>query len=247
MRDSQAFFGGKAESYRTSATHGAQADLARMLAWTRPARGARALDVATGGGHTALALAQASVSTVATDVTREMLHAVARSARERGLEVARAACEAARLPFRAGSFDLVTSRIAPHHFRDLDAFARESARVLRPGGALYVYDLTTPEDSLLAARIDAIERARDASHVASRPPSAWRRALAGAGFAVERIETSASVIPVGPWIARAELPAERERELWRLLRETPPEKLGGFGLVDADSLRLLRVEILARR
>lgn len=247
VRESQAFFAGKAEAYRTSASHANRADLDRMLAWLSPGRGARALDVATGGGHTAIALAEAGCRTIATDVTREMLGSVEKTARERGARVERVAAEAGALPVTSGALDVVASRIAPHHFPDLAAFARESARVLAPGGALYVFDLTTPEPREAGAIIDAIERLRDPSHASSHPPSTWRRVVEAAGFAIERLETRASEMDLEPWLARAEMTREREREARRLLAENPPEGLGGYGVVAPGRMRVLRVEILARK
>lgn len=247
VRESQAFFAGKAEAYRTSASHASRADLDRMIAWLAPRRGARALDVATGGGHTAIALAEAGCRAIATDITRSMLEGVGRTASERGLRVERVAAEAGALPVKSGAFDVVASRIAPHHFPDLAAFVRESARVLAPGGALYAFDLTTPEPRQAAALIDAIERLRDPSHASSHPPSAWRRVVEAAGLVIERLETRASDMDLEPWLARAEMTREREREVRRLLAENPPEGLGGYGIVAPGRMRVLRVEILARK
>ena len=54
-------------------------------------------------------------------------------------------CEAEQLPLVDRSVDVVTSFNAVHHF-DLERFAREVARVLRPGGHLFVYT-RTPEQN----------------------------------------------------------------------------------------------------
>src|SRR5215470_10896448 len=48
-------FGGSAAAYVTSPGHAAGDDLDTLVAWGRALAPARALDVATGGGHTALA------------------------------------------------------------------------------------------------------------------------------------------------------------------------------------------------
>src|SRR5690606_39820909 len=50
------------------------------------------------------------------------------------------------LPFADGSFDLVTCRIAPHHFADVQRAVHEVARVLRPGGLFLLIDSVAPED-----------------------------------------------------------------------------------------------------
>src|SRR5579885_2851927 len=137
LRESQKFFGDKADAYRQSKTHGNRADLDRMLALVRPRAGERpaelearpheplrglvALDVATGGGHTARALAEAGATAIALDATRSMLV---------GLGLPSIVCDAQRLPIAPSSVGIVASRIAPHHFPDLAAFVREAARVL---------------------------------------------------------------------------------------------------------------------
>ena len=239
LREAQAFFGSRAEAYRASRSHANRDDLDRMLRWLAPRSGAHALDVATGGGHTARALQEAGCAVLALDATAEML---------RGLPgLARVAGDAQRLPVRDASLDVVTSRIAPHHFPDLAAFCREAARVLRPGGALYVFDLTSPAGPEAARLVNHLERLRDPSHVWSHAPAAWRAALEGAGLRVERFDETASTFPLEPWLARAAMPPARESEARRILREHPAATLGGYGLVDEATMRVLRVELLARR
>jgi len=235
MREAQAYFGDKVDAYRQSPSHANRQELARMLAWLAPRAGERALDVATGGGHTALALAEAGCRAVATDATPAMV-------RDHP-PLPRLVCDAERLPFRRGAFTIVTSRIAPHHFPDLALFAQEAARVLASGGRLYVFDLTTPDSHEVARTIDHIERLRDPSHGHSWSVAEWRAALAKAGLVVERLEATASTFPLEPWIARARMPPEREAELRRILGER--RDLGGYGVTEDGLMRVLRVELLA--
>lgn len=245
LREAQAFFGEKAEAYRKSPSHANAQELAGMLDLLQPAPGARALDVATGGGHTAVALARAGCRVVATDATPPMLAAAVRGAGEEGVPLAGlVTADAQRMPLRDGAFDIVASRIAPHHFPDLPRFVREARRVLRPGGALYVFDLTSPEDARKAAVVNRIETLRDPSHVWSHAPSTWRGALDAAGLAVERLATAASEFDVEPWIARARMTPTAEAELRGILREA--RDLDGYGLRSPGRMQVLRVEILAR-
>jgi protein-L-isoaspartate O-methyltransferase len=60
------YFGQRATDYRLSSTHGDPVDLERMINLIKPAPGATALDVATGGGHTAIALAKCVNQVLAT-------------------------------------------------------------------------------------------------------------------------------------------------------------------------------------
>jgi SAM-dependent methyltransferase len=49
--------------------------------------------------------------------------------------------DVAALPYRDRSVDLVVSTLSQHHWPDLAAATRELARVLAPGGRIWIYDL----------------------------------------------------------------------------------------------------------
>jgi SAM-dependent methyltransferase len=103
-----------------------------------PRRYARALEIGAGTGYFSLNLLRAGVvrEAVATDISPGMLDKLERSAEELGLAVETAACEAARLPFENGSFDLVFGHAVLHHLPDLEGAFREFRRVLSPGGVM---------------------------------------------------------------------------------------------------------------
>ena len=71
----RAQFGPSAAAYVTSAGHATGPDLEQLLAWGRKRGAARVLDIATGGGHTALAFSRFTPSVVAVDLTLPMLRA----------------------------------------------------------------------------------------------------------------------------------------------------------------------------
>ncbi|MFH8635182.1 class I SAM-dependent methyltransferase [Streptomyces lydicus] len=52
---------------------------------------------------------------------------------------------AENMPFAEGAFNCLYSVEAAQHFRDLDAFAREAARVLRPGGRAVIASFLVPD------------------------------------------------------------------------------------------------------
>ncbi len=126
----------------------------------------RALDISTGGGHTALAIAPHVHSVAVTDLTPRMLATARTFLTEQGVSNATyVIADAERLPFLDASFDLVTVRIAPHHYADAPRAAREMARVLTPGGRLLFIDNIAPEDPELDRLMNDWERRRDPSHV----------------------------------------------------------------------------------
>lgn len=210
----QAQFGAAAAGYVASTTHAEGDDLARLVDWAEGGADRVALDVATGGGHTALALAPFYGRVVATDLTEPMLRAAESLARDRGVanvEFRRA--DAEHLPFADGSFDVVSCRIAPHHFDDVGQFIREAARVLRPGGLLLLEDSVAPADSEAAAFLNRVETLRDSTHVLTLARRDWLELISNSGLTVEADAVIAKAHPFRAWVDRANASAEAKSAL----------------------------------
>ena len=146
---------------------------------------ARVLDVATGGGHTGLHLASLGHDVTLSDLAQPMLDRVAEAAAARALRVKLRQHPAETLPYADGSFDLVTCRVAPHHFSAPEKFVREVVRVLVPGGWFLLIDGTVPDDEPEAeAWLHEVEKLRDPSHHRFLTPRDWKELCAEAGLAV---------------------------------------------------------------
>jgi len=196
-------FGTHAQGYVNSPTHASGSNLDRLVEAVAPRPGMRALDIATGGGHTARRLWQAGAWTVAGDLTLPMLRAARASLCAQGCDgVTFVQLDAEDLPFATGAFDAVTCRIAPHHFPDVARFVREMARVVRPGGVVGVVDQLAPSDPKAARYINAFERLRDPSHLWAYNQAEWEGFFTGAGLAVETVETFAVDHTLGEWTER---------------------------------------------
>jgi SAM-dependent methyltransferase len=140
-------------------------DVGTALEGILPSGEARVLDVATGGGHTALWLARHGWKVTAGDVSRRMLENTSRLLAEEGFPLETHLFPAEEMPFEDGSFDMVTCRVAAHHFSSPERFVTEVARVLRPGGHFLLIDGTVPDDDPVSeAWLHRVEKWRDPSH-----------------------------------------------------------------------------------
>ena len=119
-RISREQFDAHAQKYAASTVHRFGASLPVLLELAAPQPLEHALDVATGTGNTAFAVAAFAAQVTGLDVSPGMLaQARERAKREALHNVTFLEGQAETLPFADASFDLVTSRHAPHHFRDV--------------------------------------------------------------------------------------------------------------------------------
>jgi demethylmenaquinone methyltransferase / 2-methoxy-6-polyprenyl-1,4-benzoquinol methylase len=137
----------------------------RLIALAAPASGARALDLATGTGDIAFALAAKGARVVGLDITLRMIEL----ARRKQFDVARgfqphdrgpdrtAPHPRARflvgdmlaLPFPSGSFDIVTTGYGLRNVPCLSTAIDEISRVLIPGGQVLSLDFNRPANRIV--------------------------------------------------------------------------------------------------
>jgi ubiquinone/menaquinone biosynthesis C-methylase UbiE len=186
---SQERFNQYAQGYVTSQTHAKGDELERLVAIANPQPDWVALDIATGGGHTARTFAPHVAHVTASDITPNMLEAARGFITGQGIaNVDFQLADAEQLPFEDSRFDLVTCRIAPHHFPDAPRFVREAARVLQPGGLLLVQDQVAPEDHVAKCYTNTFEQLRDPSHNRVFTHAEWVGMFQEAGLTVEHTE-----------------------------------------------------------
>ena len=234
----QAQFARTAANYVTSVNHATGDDLGRLVALAAPTANDLALDIATGGGHTALAVARAGSQTIATDFTAAMLRtartfitASGTGAKSGAGEVQYALADAERLPFADRAFTLVTTRIAPHHFPNPQAYIREVARVLLPGGRFLLEDSVVPEGTA-GDFLNMVEKIRDHSHVRSLALREWVTLLENAEFTVQHVELFRKTHGLSDWIARADADETTVRAAWN---DAPPNVRDAFDMeIGAD-------------
>jgi ubiquinone/menaquinone biosynthesis C-methylase UbiE len=202
----RAQFGRVASKYRASADHTDVEDLDLLFTGLALDPAHRILDVATGGGHTAAALAGRSGLVVASDLTPSMLREARVAAECRAGNVVFAAADAEALPFRDAVFDRVTCRIAPHHFPDVRTAVAEMTRVTRPGGRIGIIDSVVPGEPSLDAFLNGVEKVRDPSHVRSYRVEEWLEFLAGAELLLLQAGSLWKTHAFPEWVARTGRP-----------------------------------------
>jgi SAM-dependent methyltransferase len=185
----------RAEGYRESEAHRSGRDLDLFAEW---AAGRTVLDVATGGGHVGRRLREAGCTVVTCDPAPGMKADVL--------------CHAEDLPFADGSFDVVTCRVAAHHFEDVAAALREMARVTG--------ELVLVADNLFVDGAgEEADRLRDPSHVRNYSVDEWRGLFAGAGLELEQLEREEKWVQLGPWLERAGCTGDEAARVRELLAD----------------------------
>jgi SAM-dependent methyltransferase len=118
--------------------------------------GGTVLDAGCGGGGMPLSLAEEAALVVGIDPAPRFHDAGVRLARERGMRNLHfALADGMALPFGSGTFDLVLSHAVIEHVADADLYLREMARVMAPGGHLYLS--TAPYLSFAGAHLPRLK------------------------------------------------------------------------------------------
>ncbi len=208
LRENIRQFGENARGYATSRTHAEGGTRHLLIERLSPVMDETALDVACGAGGMTLALAPSVRTVIGLDPAREMLGALALGARRAGLtNVVGVRGDAHRLPLREASVQIVTVRMAPHHFHDPALAVREMARALGRGGRLGIADGSVPEDPALDAFINRLDTLNDPTTVRNYSAREWRAFFECAGLRVDSVEEEAFDLPEGrllsEWVARS--------------------------------------------
>ncbi len=224
-------FGAAAAAYVVSEVHRGGADLDAMVGTVRLSGNERVLDIGCGPGHTALAFAPKVREVVAFDLTPEMLAVAQQQAASRGIE--NLVCQqgdVASLPFAAGRFDLVTSRLSAHHYGDPERTVAEVKRVLAPGGTFLLLDVVAPEDPTQDTFLNALELLRDPSHVRDHRVSEWLAMFERSGLGARRVSDFEIPLHFEPWVERIGTSSEAITGLRALFDAAPDEARAAFAI-----------------
>ncbi|KKI93576.1 SAM-dependent methyltransferase [Bacillus sp. SA1-12] len=213
-KDVQKQFGRSSDHYVTSTGHRKGGDLNKLVEMARLKGKEEVLDVATGGGHMANALAPLVQNVTALDLTPEMLSAAEKFIKGNGHEnVVFVEGDAEKMPFPDETFDLVTCRIAPHHFPNIDHFISEVYRVLNHGGTFLLDDNVAPENDEFDQFYNTLEKVRDYSHYRAWKKSEWLQKLELKGFEIQELHRFEKQFEFESWCNRMHLSDSQKADL----------------------------------
>lgn len=238
-----------AGSYATSPVHAQGPDLEWLVEALQPAPDWQALDLGTGAGHAAMAVAPHLAQVTAVDLAEAMLAVARRLAVGRNIEnIVFQSADVQALPFADHTFDAAFTRYSAHHWDDPAGALQEAARVMRPGAPLVLIDTISPGEAALDTFSNGLEMLRDPSHVRNARVVEWRTALQEAGFAVESVREWPIVLHTNEWLARAGAQSWRADACRQLLQDASLRARAVFAIAeDGSHFNLHCALLLARR
>ncbi len=218
----------QADAYANSAAITDQDRLARLITAIAPHGYERAIEVATGPGYVAMALAARCREVVGIDLTEAPLNIAERN-RERGglANVSFRIADAEELPFDDGAFDVAVCRFAFHHFEHPAHVLAEMCRVCRSGATIAIEDLYASEFPPRASYYNQFERLRDHSHTRALAPTELIVMLTQAGIELQRVYSDDLIVEMESWLQSAQTGANDATEARRRLEEDMHNDLSG--------------------
>ena len=246
-RQVQKQFGRAAEAYTMSPAFAEGEDLGWLVEQAGTERHASALDIGTGAGHAAFALAPCTENIIGLDITAQMVEAAGRNASDRGIANYHTVVgNAEHLPFPDACFSLVVCRYTGHHFHNPARVVQEVARALTPGGRLLVVDNTSPDDPDADRWINTVEVLRDPSHVREWSQGEWQGYFHQAGLDFAVTNTWLKMLEFDDWVARQQTPSDAVAELQALFAAAPDAIREEFA-IESDRFGLLTRLMVGRK
>ena len=158
----------------------------RVVGEVRRAKPGRILDVATGTGDLAIAMARRirDVQVLGVDLSEQMLAVARRKIEARGLDgrIVLDRGDAERLAVADASVDVATVAFGVRNFGDLGAGLRELARTIKPGGKVVILEFSRPRIGGLVSRDKRAYEYLPASVGEFPAPEEFMAMMARAGF-----------------------------------------------------------------
>jgi ubiquinone/menaquinone biosynthesis C-methylase UbiE len=241
-------FGRIASNFVTSEVHSAGTSIARLHELLSGLSIESVCDVACGAGHLAVSFSGRAAHIVAVDPAPQMLAAVRDLAASKNCAIETHEAFAEAMPFVDGHFDVVTSRLAPHHFAELTLCLKEMRRILKVGGLLCIIDLEGNDDPTLDEFNHRLQLLHDPTHVRSYTAKLWRVVVEEVGFRIIALEAERLEKPDGVtvhrWCETTNSGEKAEAEIVRLLTDAECSVLDGLGIRQENGTFLMPVRTL---
>lgn len=202
-----------------------------LIEWLKPKKEWVALDIATGGGHVAKTIAPHVDYVFATDLTVEMLENTSKHLQEQFKNIGYIVADAESLPFLENKFDIVTCRIAPHHFPNPDQFIAEVHRVLNSHGKFVLIDNVVSSNQKLGDFSNGVEKLRDESHVRCLSKNEWRLLFKSAGLVEIQSLDRRKRHDYPVWVRRTTVNEQQIKSVSRFILEASEEIQQYFSVV----------------
>jgi len=225
LEKNQQAFTGQSEGFSSAGdTYADSEELAWMLQDLPLSKDARVLDIATGTGEFARAIAPHVATVVGLDATDAMMEQGKKFIEQAGIEnISFQKGVVQELPFQDGTFDIVSSRYAFHHFSDPRPVISEMARVCKPGGHVIIVDIIVPDEST-AVESNYYEWLCDQSYTRALDPGAFETYFRLLGLELVSARTRVLEIDFIEWMDFS-LTERKHRE--GILRAARAELAGG--------------------
>lgn len=243
MSSFEDYFSKHASEYARSRSHKNGEDLKSLVTLLNPSGSWRVLDMATGTGFTAMALAPFVSEVTGLDATEEMLSnavALAEKSGIRNVKFVRGKVEQSGQA--SESFDLVTCRRAAHHFPDKEAFVREAKRVLKKNGLFALIDMVRPESDLDDVR-NRMEILRDSSHIDAPTVEFWKQLLSENGFSEVNIYSTKERIAFPDFLSPVRLDSEEGKSCLEYLESLPRKALENAD-IDPEDYSIVKERVI---
>jgi ubiquinone/menaquinone biosynthesis C-methylase UbiE len=218
----RAQFGAAAKAYAESAVHAKGESLTLLMEFIQPQPSWSMLDVGTGAGHTAIRFAPWVKDVVATDLTEAMVEKTAELAAQQNIKnLTTEVADAEKLPFDNATFDIVTCRLALHHFPQPHRALQEFARVLKTPGILGFTDNVTVDNWRAAKYYNDFEKLRDPSHQIVVSMQRLCQLIEESGFHIRHTKEFAKEFEFHDWTNRQHVQPQIKTRLLQMMREIP--------------------------
>lgn len=232
----QDHFGKTAANYANATIHALGEDLT-WLVDAHPLTGnERVLDVGTGAGHAAFAMAQHVASVEGLDITQAMLEQAEQGAAKRQIDnISFFLGDVEDIPRENNSYDVVVSRWCAHHYQNVRLALAEIARVLKPNGVFLLIDAFVPNIPRADTFINALEILRDTGHVRNYRIEEWLEMCETVGLHGVVLKQWGLRLDGQNWVERMKTPPAYVDAIKALLNEADEDLINALNITSDDS------------